>query len=136
LRSWLERYAALAAAAALVSFAVSPTTVMFWQLFVIQHAIALTVVLPVGAMARTHRRDRVRNLATAWAAVAVVLVVAITFGAPLYRQGGRRAVALELRHDHPMLHELGLVRHGSVTVNSSSPEAWWPVGLDAGPVDE
>jgi hypothetical protein len=109
---------------------------MFWQLFVIQHAIALTVVLPAGALARSRRRDRVRRLSVAWAAVAVVLVLAITFGAPLYRQGGRRLVGLELRHDHPMLHELGLVRHGSVTVSSASPEAWWPVGLEVAPVAE
>jgi hypothetical protein len=70
-----------------------------------------------------------------WAVLAVLLVVAITFGAPMYRQGGRRAVALELRYDHPMLHELGLVRHGSVTVDSRSPDAWWPIGLEPEPVD-
>jgi len=27
------------------------------------------------------------------------------------------------------------VRHGSVTVNSRSPEAWWPVGFEPEPVD-
>jgi len=134
-RAWLERYVALAAVAALVSFAVSPTTVMFWQLFVVQHAIALAVVLPVTALARTSVGDRVRRLALGWAVLAALLVVAITFGAPMYRQGGRHAVALELRYDHPMLHELGLVRHGSVTVNSRSPEAWWPVGFEPEPVD-
>ncbi len=134
-RAWLERYVALAAAAALVSFAVSPTTVMFWQLFVVQHAIAIAVVLPVTALARTAVGGRVRRAAVVWAVLAMLLVVAITFGAPLYRHGGRRAVALELRHDHPMLHELGMVRHGSVTTDSDSPVAWWPVGFEPEPVD-
>ena len=135
-RAWLERYVALAAVAGVVSFAVSPTTVMFWQLFVIQHAIALAVVLPIQACARTRRGPRVRRLAVAWAVVAALLVVAITFGAPMYRRGGRGAVALELRHDHPLLHELGLIRHGSVTVSSDAPDAWWPIGLEPDPLHD
>jgi hypothetical protein len=135
-RAWLERYVALAGVAALVSFAVSPTTVMFWQLFVIQHAIALAVVFPVTALARTRAVARVRRGVVVWTVVAVLLVVAITFGAPMYRQGGRRAVVLEMRHDHPLFHELGLVRHGSVTTDSDAPDAWWPNGLEPEPDDD
>jgi hypothetical protein len=79
---------------------------------------------------------RVRRGVVVWTVVAVLLVVAITFGAPMYRQGGRRAVVLDMRHDHPLFHELGLVRHGSVTTDSDAPDAWWPNGLEPEPDDD
>jgi hypothetical protein len=129
-RAWLERYVALAATAALASFAVSPTTVMFWQLFVVQHAIALTVVLAVGPRLRRGRGDRVRPAAAAWVAVSVALILAITFGAPMYREGGRHPEGMKLRHDHPMFHRLGMVDHGSVTVGHGPDEGWWPAALE------
>ena len=80
--------------------------------------------------------SRVRRGVVVWTMLAVLLVVAITFGAPMYRQGGRRAVALEMRHDHPLFHELGLVQHGSVTTDSDSSDAWWPIGLEPAPDDD
>ncbi|MCU0304344.1 MAG: hypothetical protein MUC56_09845 [Thermoanaerobaculales bacterium] len=129
-RAWLERYVGLAATAALASFAVSPTTVMFWQLFVVQHAIALTVVLAVGAFLRRGGAGWFRRAAAAWVAVSVALILAITFGAPMYRQGGRQPEGMDLRYDHPMFHRLGMVDHGSVTVNRGSEEGWWPAALE------
>ncbi len=88
-RAWLRRYITLTFVAALISFAISPTTVMFWQAFVLLPAVALILVFTAQALLRTRHAPRVRTAATVWASVTIVLLICQSFAAPLYRCGGR-----------------------------------------------
>lgn len=88
-RAWASRYITLTFVAALISFSISPTTVMFWQAFVLLPAVALILVFTAQALLRTRRAPRVRIAVTVWTAVTLVLLICQSFAAPLYRCGGR-----------------------------------------------
>jgi hypothetical protein len=126
-RAWLSDYAGTVLVAALASFALSPTTVMAWQGFAAFHAAVLPVVLVAALWLRSRRRALARRLAGAWVVGAVVVATAMAFGAPLYRRGGRAPHTIVLRADHPMLHDLGIDRAGSVTIDPVN--GWWPDAL-------
>lgn len=130
-RVWLSRYAGAVLVAAVVSFALSPTTVMAWQAFAAFHAAVLTVVLWAPLWLRSRRRLAARRVVVAWVVVSVVAGAAMAIGGPLYRRGGRAPHAIALRADHPMLHDLRIDRAGSVTVDPVN--GWWPDVLPAPP---
>lgn len=88
-RAWLRRYITLSAAAALISFAISPTTVMFWQAFVVLPASALIVVMAGEVLLRSRLRHPTALIIKAWGVATVVLLLFQSIGAPLYRCGGR-----------------------------------------------
>ena len=56
-------------------------------------------------------------------------VLALALGGLHYRCGGRSPLALALRHDHPMLHELGILETCPMPVDD--PQGWWPDVLPA-----
>jgi hypothetical protein len=124
-RAWLHGYAASCLLAALLAFALAPTTVMMWQGFAVLHAAALVVVPWAGAVARSRRRRAYARVAPVWAAATVLLLVALALGAPHYRCGGpaRMGLGLTLRADHPMLHDLGLAASCPLPI---APDGWWP----------
>ena len=89
---------------------------------------ALTLALAAGAW--SHRRARLVKIgATAWAVTSVALALLLAFGGPRHRCGGRSNIVIPLRHDHPMLYDLGI--HASCRV-PIQPDGWWPDVLPEG----
>ncbi len=123
LRTWLKGYLFVAAGATLVSFAASPITIMYWQTQIMMAAIALIVVLPVEALLRTHRKPVVIRMIAGWAIATTLIVTAVATAAPMFRQGGRKAAVAILTADEPLVEELGLRDHCTVTID---PEHDWP----------
>ena len=122
-RGWIASYAGCCLGAAVVAFALAPTTIMMWQGFLVLHAAVLPVVLWGEALARSRRARAAVAGAWAWAAVSAVWLLLMAAGSPHYRCGGERPLQLDLRHDHPMLHELGIHRSCPLPIR---PDAWWP----------
>lgn len=107
--AWLRAYGAAVFGAALLSFALSPTTIMSWQCLPAFHAAVLPLTLWAGMLGRTRWRRVVDRGTRTWCALFILFALAIAFGAPIYRSGGREPERLILR-DHAMLDELGLSR--------------------------
>ncbi len=122
LRGWLKGYLAVACCTAVLSFAASPTTIMYWQTQVLMAAIALTVVIPLEGLLRTRRRPALLRCLSIWAVVTVLLLAAITAAAPMFRRGGRKAAIAILTAEEPLIDELGLRSHCSITID---PEYDW-----------
>ena len=123
-RLWLAGYAGTTLAAALVASALSPTTFMLWQGFVVLHAAVLPVVLVGAVLWRSRRGPAVRRWLIAYAAASLIILAAMTWAAPMYRKGGRDARAIAMRADHPMLHELNIAAHCTVPLDPIG--GWWP----------
>ncbi len=123
-RRWLMAYVETTLAAALISFALSPTTIMQWQGFAVLHAAVLPVVLWIGVMLRSRRRRAFVRVGRLYAAGMALVLVCMAAGAPMYRRGGRAAIEARVHEDHPMYHELGLLSCCSVRVDPES--AWTP----------
>jgi hypothetical protein len=123
-RTWLHGYIVWTFAAAVASYAISPTTIMAWQSFSVLHAAVLPLVLWTCVLLRSRPHVTVRRLARAWAGVLVVLLVLMAVASPRYRKGGRDAVWIKVHEDHPMYHELGILDHCSVAVDPGS--TWMP----------
>jgi hypothetical protein len=121
-RRWTLAYLRITFLAALVLFALAPTTVMWWQPLPLLHAAVLTAALAVGVLAR-RRPGLVRAGIMAWTALAVTFALLLAFGGPRHRCGGRSNIVIPLRHDHPMLYDLGI--HDSCRV-PIEPSGWWP----------
>jgi len=127
-RAWLAGYTATTLAAALAACALSPTSFMLWQGFVILHVAVFPVVIYLAPLLRTRRRGPcVRRWLAVHAAASLVILLAMAFASPMYRQGGRQARAIALRADHPMLHELGIAARCMVPVRPA--DGWWPDAL-------
>jgi hypothetical protein len=122
-RIWLIRYTGVALVSALAAFVLSPTTVMVWQGFVVLHVAMLPVVLFAAACLRSRRQAIARRVVAAWLAATVVFATAMAVASPMYRRGGRAARTAALHTYHPMLDELGISTHCSVTVDAV--DGWW-----------
>lgn len=127
-REWLKGYARLSFLAAVAVFGLSPTTIMMWQGVILLHAAILPVLLWAGALGRSRFASWVSKGTWIWAAVEIVLLVAIAFGNPQYRCGGRHTQRTDfgfgLRSDHPMMRELKIQQTCPWPVNV--PGGWWP----------
>lgn len=129
-RAWLRAYAGWTLAAALVVFALSPTTPQPWQALIVLHAAVIPVVLLAEAWLRSPRhRGKARTALRFHAAASLVLALATAFASPHYRCGGRDGLRLALRHDSPMLHELGIQETCRLPVARA--DGWWPDVLPA-----
>ena len=128
-RAWLHGYVLWTFLAALLIFAIAPTTFMYWQGLILIHAAVLPVVLWLGALLRTRRAPQVRAAAWTWATLAVVLGLGMAFGSPNYRCAGRHTMIFPLRHDSPMFRELGIQRVCPWPLQV--PGGWWPDVLPA-----
>lgn len=119
LRTWLKGYLAVACCIATLSFAASPTTMMYWQTQVVMATIVLTTVLALESVLRTRRRTVLLRILSIWSLMTVVLVTAIAVAAPMFRQGGRKAAVAILTADEPLIDELGLRDHCTVTIDEN-----------------
>jgi hypothetical protein len=135
-RLWLRQYAFWTLAGAVAAFAISPTSVMFWQGFPIIHVAVLPVVLFVEALLRSRRVVPGRRVAAIAIAVVLAVNLVICWASPMFRAPGTlRADATgseakfvrRLSADHPMFHDLDLhERCGLVVVDQGGwmPDLW------------
>jgi hypothetical protein len=127
IRVWLQGYAGWTFLAAVVIFALSPTTVMMWQVLVILHAAILPLLLWAGALDRTRLAPRVDRWAKVYVTAEILLLVLLPLGSTHYRcsgHDGSDSFGLALRYDHPMLHELHIQSTCPLPLNR--PDGWWP----------
>lgn len=99
-RAWLRSYITLMFAAAMISFAISPTTPMWWQAFVMLPCSALLVIMSTEALLRTRHHQRVMNIIRIWSAVTLTLVLMMVIAAPMYRCGGQSLGGMDARLQH------------------------------------
>jgi hypothetical protein len=121
-RVWVAGYARVCFAAALLTYAAAPTTVMWWQGVALLHAALLPLALWAGVMWRRRYRMTMR-VVWAWGSVAVLAAVLIAFGGRRHRCGGEDSIVLPLRGDHPMLHDLQIDDSCPIEIR---PDGWWP----------
>jgi hypothetical protein len=121
-REWLHGYVRWTLVATLLSFCLSPTTIMMWHALIVLHAAILPVVLWLGALWRTRWATRARVAVLIHAIVLVLIGLGMTFGTPMYRKGGRDGVGVVVSEPHPMLDRLGVSRHGTVRVDPDAGE--------------
>lgn len=129
-RGWLREYAFVSLLAATISFALAPTTVMAWQALIVLHAAVLPLLFLGAAALRVPRyRALARRLAAAWAIASVLITATLAFGSRRYRCHGSELMGfgVVLRHDHPMFHDLGIVRTCPIPFDAES--GWWPDAL-------
>jgi hypothetical protein len=122
-RGWLLAYARLCCLAAVIVYALAPTTVMWWQGVALLHAAVLPVAAWGAALARCGWWRRVRVVAWAWGSVAATIALLVAFGGHRHRCGGRENIVIPLRGDHAMLHELAL--HATCPIPITA-DGWWP----------
>ena len=124
-RAWLRSYAGWTFVASLATFALSPTTPQSWQGLIVLHVAVVPVVLLLDALDRSRRHRRwVRGAVAAQAALSVAMGMLMAIASPHYRCGGRETLWLPLRHDSPMLHDLGIQETCPLPVEQ--PGGWWP----------
>jgi hypothetical protein len=134
-RQWLRRYAFWTLAGAVVAFAISPTSVMFWQGFPVFHVAVLPPLLFVQALLRS--RPVAGRRAVAAVVVTVLAVTAlIAWASPMFRPPGplrtrgsetEAGFVRRLSADHLMFHDLRLhERCGLVVVDQGGwmPDLW------------
>ena len=117
-------------AAAAIVFALSPTTIMYWQGVTVFHA----AVLPLVAVGRRALADPPGGPGgkgvLAWAAVSLLVALAMALGSPQFRCRGRHAMTFPLAHHSPMFEDLGIQRTCPWPLDR--PGGWWPDVLPAG----
>ncbi len=122
-RGWLEDYALCCLAGAVVLFCAAPTTPMWWQGMVMVHVFVLPATRFGALCLRSPFRLRARRIAAAWATLAVLLGLALAFGSPYFRCGGRKSANLALEERYPMLRELGMEQRCPYPIVAG---AWYP----------
>ncbi len=110
-RSWLHGYVRWCFLAAVVTFALSPTTIMSWQVLIVFHVAVLPLVLWLGALLRGGRRIRV--FMRPWAVATGVLALSVCLASPPYRRGGRKQFSLGRVGVPEMVRELGILEHAT-----------------------
>jgi hypothetical protein len=92
-RGWLQLYVAASLWAGLIAFALSPTTIMHWQVLVALPASTLAVIMSTEVLARSRFRLQVRRVARVWSVAAVALLFCEAAASPIYRCGTYRLQA-------------------------------------------
>jgi hypothetical protein len=126
-REWLEGYARIGFVSMFIVFALSPTTPMMWQGLILLHAAILPVIFWADDLGRTRHAHRIARGTWIYAGVEIALLLAMAFGNPQYRCGGRterRDFGFPLRSDHPMFRELDIQQTCPWPMNQ--PGKWWP----------
>ena len=86
-RVWLKTYIALSLVAAIFCFCISPTTIMFWQVFISLPAAALVVIMTGEGLLKTKLKIKTLITIKAWSTLTTILLVLQSLGAPMYRCG-------------------------------------------------
>jgi len=123
-RAWLRAYVVLTFLGAAAVYALSPTTMMYWQGLGLFHAAVLPLTLYAGALLRTRRAARVLAGVAAWVALELLLVFGIAFGTPDFRCRGLETVVFPLVGDSPMFHDLHI--QDTCPWPLGDPHGWWP----------
>jgi hypothetical protein len=128
-RSWLTGAVRWTFLGVLVACMLTPTAVMSWQLLSVFHLAVMPLVLFGLGLIDAGRWPMARRGAGVYAAIALILIVAIGFGSPMYRCGGDTCGAMNatpppLRSDHEMLAALGIQESCRYPVDV--PGGWWP----------
>ena len=87
-RTWLKIYIALSMVAAIFCFCISPTTIMFWQVFISLPAAALVLITTGEALIRSKAKTKTLQTIKTWSVLTVILIILQSFGAPMYRCKG------------------------------------------------
>jgi len=116
-RDWLVAYSRWTLIGALAAFALSPTTIMLWQGFIVFHAAVLPTVLFGEALLRSRRRVAARRGAVAWTAATLAVSLGLALAGPMYRRGGRTPAAITLGERYEFVDRLGLDRTGLVRID-------------------
>jgi hypothetical protein len=119
--AWLQGYATYMFGAAVITYSLSPTTVMPWQCLPVLHAAVLPLALWAAALSRTRLAPQVRRAGVWWTALGLVFAIASAFGSPVYRSTGRRPETIPLA-EHPILHDLGLAAQSATALGV--PNGW------------
>lgn len=89
-RGWLQQYVTVFLWAALIAFALSPTTIMHWQVLIALPSSALAVIMSTEVLARSRLRLHVGRVVKVWSVAAVVLLFCEAVASPMYRCGAYR----------------------------------------------
>jgi hypothetical protein len=114
-RLWLRGYVLWSLGGALIAFAVTPTSVMFWQGFPVFHAATLVVVFFMVTALRSRRAATAHRLTAGWLAASVAVSILIAIGSPMFRPHARPnghdpsgGHVQKIKRDHPFFHDLNL----------------------------
>ena len=113
---WILGYARWMFVASLISFALSPSTIMMWHALIAMHAAVLPVVFWAERQWRVRRGGRVRLAVVAYSTLVFVIMVGMAFGSPLYRKGGRGAWGIYVKEPHVMFERLGMLGRTTVVI--------------------
>jgi hypothetical protein len=122
-RAWLRGYAVSTFVAALAVFAVSPTTLMYWQALCLFHAAVLPLTLAAGRLLRTRLAPRLLAGLAAYVVLELALTLGIAYGTPDFRCRGLATLVFPLIGDSPMFHDLNIQQTCPWPV---APHSWWP----------
>ncbi len=125
-RAWLRFYITAMGAAALISFALSPTTIMFWQVFVALPASALAMVMAAEVLFRSRFRPVAQRIAGVWVLVGAALLLSQAVASPMYRCGGSSVQLAE-----PMLLDLRATAQCTTAASQAAPAALHTVTASA-----
>jgi len=128
-RTWLKGVVRWSFLVTLLACFFSPTTTMSWQIVVLLHLAVMPSVLAGSAVLRSPMRHLALRGTALYAGLTCTLLIAMSFGSPMYRCGGYRCEAMNVTHPilrshHPMLEELGIQATCGFEVDQ--PEGWWP----------
>jgi len=136
-RGWLRGYLLWSLVGALLAFAASPTSIMFWQGFPAFHVAVLVTAFVVGVVFRTRRATKLYGVLLAWAALSLLVAGVLGKSSTLFQRAQPPPIGAasgempdsdpRIVGDHPMYHDLGIVdRCGIVVVGEGG---WWPDAL-------
>jgi hypothetical protein len=102
---------------------------MSWQIVVLLHLAVMPSVLAGVVLLKSPKRTLALRGAALYAGLTCALLLAMSFGSPMYRCGGYRCEAMNVTHPilrshHPMLEELGIQATCPFEINQ--PGGWWP----------
>lgn len=128
-RRWLDGVVRWSFVGTLLACLLTPTSVMSWQLLTVLHLAVLPVLLLGSDLLEEGRLREVRAGAAVFALSSLGLIIAISWGSPMFRCGGEtcgsmNAAKHSLRSDHVILDELGI--NATCEVQVDQPEGWWP----------
>ncbi len=128
-RTWLKGVVRWSFLVTLLACFFSPTTTMSWQIVVLLHLAVMPTVLAGQALLKSPKRHLALRGTGLYVGLTCALLLAMSFGSPMYRCGGYRCEAMNathpiLRSHHPMLEELGIEATCSFEVDQ--PGGWWP----------
>jgi hypothetical protein len=133
-REWVLGYVRWVFVASLISFALSPSTIMMWHALIAMHAAVLPVVFWVEKQWRMRQASRIRLAVVAYSILLFLVMVGMAFGSPLYRKGGRGAWGISVSEPHVMFERLGMLERTTVTIRPdggvrspllNGPEGWY-----------